>query len=333
MSDGQVLVVMGPPACGKTRMLEQTMDLRMTRLNRDLIGGRTSGKLLQELERLYTEEGKRRFALDNTYMTVESRRPLLELCKRLGLTARCVWIDADIPFVQFLAARRMVQRHGKLLSSKEIAAFRKGGGDDPNLFPPAAQFAYFKKFEPPTLAEGFADIETVNPAIGLGPGYNGKALFLDYDGTLRDTRSGRIYPNDPDDVYTLPNRAKVLREWQSRGYLLIGVSNQSGISKKPGHEKYVSDEDARACFDRTNGLLDLDIEVMYCPHAAGAPSCYCRKPVPGMGVVFIEKYKLNPAECMMVGDMKTDQTFATRCGFQYTDAEVFFGGGAKARRG
>jgi histidinol phosphatase-like enzyme len=53
-------------------------------------------------------------------------------------------------------------------------------------------------------------------------------------------------------------------------------------------------------------------------------TCYCRKPAPGMGAYFIEKYKLNPAKCIMVGDMGSDKTFAARCGFQYADASEFF---------
>ena len=50
----------------------------------------------------------------------------------------------------------------------------------------------------------------------------------------------------------------------------------------------------------------------------------CFKPMPGMGAEFIEKYKLNPSECIMVGDMTSDKTFAKRCGFQFMDAEEFF---------
>ncbi|MFX1286823.1 MAG: HAD hydrolase-like protein [Promethearchaeota archaeon] len=43
-----------------------------------------------------------------------------------------------------------------------------------------------------------------------------------------------------------------------------------------------------------------------------------------MGVQFIEKYHLDPSQCIMVGDMKTDQTFAERCGFQFINAQQFF---------
>ena len=44
-----------------------------------------------------------------------------------------------------------------------------------------------------------------------------------------------------------------------------------------------------------------------------------------MGVVFLERYRLDPSKVIVVGDMQTDQTFAERCGFQYEDADKFFG--------
>ena len=65
-------------------------------------------------------------------------------------------------------------------------------------------------------------------------------------------------------------------------------------------------------------------DYKYCPHKAGPTNCYCRKPMPGLGVEFIEKYGLDPSRCIMVGDMTSDKTFAKRCGFQYMDQAEFF---------
>jgi len=107
---------------------------------------------------------------------------------------------------------------------------------------------------------------------------------------------------------------------KAEGFILLGVSNQSGVAKGTIIAKM-----AEACFDETNRQLGLDIEYVYCPHRAGPPQCYCRKPMPGWGVHFIEKYKLNPAECVFVGDMTTDKTFAGRAGFQFAWASAFFG--------
>jgi phosphoglycolate phosphatase-like HAD superfamily hydrolase len=43
-----------------------------------------------------------------------------------------------------------------------------------------------------------------------------------------------------------------------------------------------------------------------------------------MSALFIEKYKLLPSECIMVGDMTTDETFAIRSGFKFVHADKFF---------
>ena len=72
-------------------------------------------------------------------------------------------------------------------------------------------------------------------------------------------------------------------------------------------------------------LLGVAIEVEYCPHAAGPPVCWCRKPLPGLGVVLIERHGLDPAACIYVGAGPQDPGFARRLGFQYRDADEFFG--------
>ena len=48
-------------------------------------------------------------------------------------------------------------------------------------------------------------------------------------------------------------------------------------------------------------LLGLPLDVLYCPHGAGPPVCWCRKPLPGLGVVFIQRHALDPARCVYVG--------------------------------
>jgi phosphoglycolate phosphatase-like HAD superfamily hydrolase len=43
-----------------------------------------------------------------------------------------------------------------------------------------------------------------------------------------------------------------------------------------------------------------------------------------MGLILCERYDLNPSACTYVGDMKTDETFAKRCGMKFINAEEFF---------
>src|SRR5499427_4359132 len=186
---------------------------------------------------------------------------------------------------------------------------------------PAVLFAYRKDYEPPSTSEGFIEVTNV-PFVRRPTGYKNKALWLDYDGCLRRSRSGKKWPTDPDDVETLVGRSEVLKEFVKAGFLLLGASNQSAIAKGE-----LTAAVAEECFRRTNEMLGVDIEIGYCPHRVPPITCYCRKPMPGMGVHWLEKYKLDNRRVVMVGDMTTDRTFAARCGVQFCDCEEFFRGG------
>ena len=82
--------------------------------------------------------------------------------------------------------------------------------------------------------------------------------------------------------------------------------------------------DVDAVFAKMNELLGLAIEVEYCPHAAGPPLCWCRKPLPGLGVLLIHRHHLDPARCLYVGDGPQDAGYAQRLGFLYRPAREFF---------
>ena len=132
----------------------------------------------------------------------------------------------------------------------------------------------------------------------------------------------RLVRNAPElgEVLQRALRVDTRRRYRDAGFRLLGISNQSGVAA--GH---LTEEAALACIARTNALLGVDIEAEICPHPAGrAPACYCRKPMPGIGVLFIERYQLDPARCLMVGDLDTDRGFAEAAGFRFVHADDFF---------
>jgi HAD superfamily hydrolase (TIGR01662 family) len=233
---------------------------------------------------------------------------------------RCVLLETTAAQCRFNAARRMIATHGDLL---DAAAIAQAGKRDPNTFPPVVIDRWFARFEPPTVAEGFAEVVRVPYVRRLGRAYTHKAVFLDYDGTLRTTRGKVPFPRKPEDVVLLPRRRKVLQRWVDAGYRLLGLSNQAGVALGQ-----ISEEAARACIAHTNALLGLEIDAEIATAGPGQPAEYGRKPMPGYAVWFIEKYQLDPAQCVMVGDREPDRLFAEGAGLRFFWAKDFFKGDA-----
>ena len=321
MLEPGIILVAGPLGGGKTTTVKPYVDVGCVRINRDdLGGGLQTGGLSDQVLRSSYAQGKRAFVCDNTFATVASRKVFIDIARDLGLPIHLKWLETTREQGQFFAARRQMQRLGRILRAEEY----KDHKGDPNMFPPVAQFTYWKKVEPPEESEGFDSIEMIPVTVNLGPEYDNEAVIFDFDGTLRKTKSGKPYPSDPDDVELLPGCKEKIVELGKAGVLMLGASNQSGIGKPPDHEEYVSEAQVCACFDRTKELLGEDIEVIYSTERGGMAQSFWPKPLPGMGVYFIEKYKLDPAKVVFVGDMTKDKTFAERCGFQFIWAKDFF---------
>ena len=63
------------------------------------------------------------------------------------------------------------------------------------------------------------------------------------------------------------------------------MSSQSGVASEK-----VTEEQVRRCFDRTIELLGLPVaDVAFCPHPAFPAGCFCRKPMPGLGIRLARK--------------------------------------------
>jgi len=300
----------GFPASGKSTVAQTYIDKGYVYLNRDTEGGKVSSLVPKMLEALPSKK----VLLDNTFVTAEMRKPFLDACKSANVRIKCIKMGTSLEDASFNACMRMIAKYGKVLTNDEIKKAKH-----PNTFPIAALFSARKRWEEPKKSEGFVSIEDESFVRIWGPEYKNKALILDYDGTLRDTISDEKYPRSPDDVMVLEGRQAKLQEYLDNGYLLLGVSNQSGIGSGKVDEK-----DVVACFERTNELLKHKIDYRYCAHRAGPCGCYCRKPQVGLSTTLICEYKLLPSECIYVGDMTTDKTFAKRSGFKFQWAKDFF---------
>ena len=309
----EIVITSAYPGAGKSTLVKKYTDKGYERINRDTVGGSLNDMLPLVEQAILAGKS---VVLDNTYATKATRKPICDLAKKLKVTIACDWLRTSIEDAQVNACTRMMQKYGRIIPPEEMKNF----ANDPGIFPPAVLFKFKKEFEKPTADEGFTRLDAI-PFVRRDSGYTGKALILDYDGTLRKTKSGAKYPSDPADVEILPNRKEKLIEWQKKGYRLLGASNQGDIGRGK-----LTIAQAKACFDRTNELLGLDIEYSFCPHNVPPVICFCRKPGPGLLVAFIEKYKLDKTEVVFVGDMTSDETCANRVGVPYMHADKFFAG-------
>lgn len=164
-----------------------------------------------------------------------------------------------------------------------------------------------------------------------------KAFFLDRDGTINvDTG----YLSGPDEVELLPGVAEAIKKMNDSGYLVIVVTNQSGVARG-----YFGIDAVESVNRRLNELLaehGAHIDAFYyCPHLPNAPvkefsvECNCRKPMLGLFNKAIEDFNLNPAQCYACGDKVRDVERLDSIGFHkshlgiidaqhYSSLDVFF---------
>jgi aryl-alcohol dehydrogenase-like predicted oxidoreductase/histidinol phosphatase-like enzyme len=312
--DGEVVLIMGLPGAGKSTMAQSFVSQGYARLNRDTTGGSLSD-LLPALDQLVAA-GTARIVLDNTYLSRAARARVVTAATERGLPVRCLSLDTAIEDAQVNAVQRMLDKLGRLPDPDEI---RRAAKRDPAFFGPSAQFRCQREREPPDSSEGFATIESVTFERRRDPAFVNKAVVFWVEGVLSQSRSGARAPTSADDVQVLPRRAEVLQRFAADGWRLLGLSWQPEIT-----DKTMSVDDVEAAFARTQQVLGVPIEIAYCPHPAGPPICWCRKPLPGLGVVFINRYQLDPAGCIYVGGGAQDPGFARRLGFQFRPADEVF---------
>jgi len=191
---------------------------------------------------------------------------------------------------------------------------RRVSRDDPGVIAPGVLFRHRRELEPPETAEGFARVDVVPFVRQSRPGFDGRALIVWYDGVVRASRSGARTPRSPEDVVLLDGAREVIARHRDEGWRILGLSWQPEVAGG-----IMTADEVEAVFTRTHELLGLEIDHAWCPHGDGPPVCWCRKPLPGLAVVLVERHRLDPARCVYLGHDASDRTFARALGFAYRD--------------
>ena len=134
-----------------------------------------------------------------------------------------------------------------------------------------------------------------------------KAIFLDRDGTI-NVEKDYIYKSE--DLVFEEGTIEALKTFKNLGYILIVVSNQSGIARG-----YFTEEDLNIFNNNMNELLKkngVEITEFYCcPHHPDGIGeykkvCECRKPNNKMIEDAIKKYNIDREKSYMIGDKTSD---------------------------
>ena len=138
-----------------------------------------------------------------------------------------------------------------------------------------------------------------------------KALFLDRDGVVNVEKN---YLHKIDDFELMDGIVDVCRHYQDQGYLIIIVTNQSGISRG-----YYTEGDfailSRWMVDYFNALGITITRIYHCPHHESIDgACKCRKPEPGMFVSAQKEYEIDMERSVMIGDNERDIEASVKAG-------------------
>ncbi len=134
------------------------------------------------------------------------------------------------------------------------------------------------------------------------------AVFVDRDGTLIEEVN---FLSRVEDLRLFPFTAEAVKLLKEHGFLVIVVTNQSGIGRG------IYDEAAmHAIHDEIQAELSGAVDAFYfCPHLP-CDGCDCRKPNLGMIESALADFEIDIERSWMVGDKKIDVETGNNAGIR-----------------
>lgn len=152
------------------------------------------------------------------------------------------------------------------------------------------------------------------------------AVFLDRDGTLTVEKE---YWYKQADLEFVPGAVEAVRLFNQAGFLVIIVTNQSGVARG-----MFGEDDVLNLHKYMEKQLELQGAyvncIYYCPHHPDGvgdykKSCECRKPNTAMFKKACHEFLINTQHSWMIGDKVIDMDFARNCGLQAVLVQTGYG--------
>lgn len=135
-----------------------------------------------------------------------------------------------------------------------------------------------------------------------------KAIFLDRNGAIIEDTG---YPHRIEDMKILKATSDAIKKLNKAGYLIILVTNQSGIGRSIFTEKEMDIFNRKMIEQLKKDGVVIDA-VYFCPHHPEAKIekyrkvCECRKPKPGMLLKAAKEHNISLKDSWMIGDKEDD---------------------------
>lgn len=129
-----------------------------------------------------------------------------------------------------------------------------------------------------------------------------RAVFLDRDGVINENRAD--YVKSWDEFAFLPGALDAIARLTEAGLLIFVVTNQAIVNRGMVPRQTVDEINRRMAreIERHGGRVEM---IAYCPHRP-EERCRCRKPRPGLILDLMGRYRLEPRDCVVIGDALSD---------------------------
>jgi aryl-alcohol dehydrogenase-like predicted oxidoreductase/predicted kinase len=281
--DAEIVLIMGIPGAGKTRVAGEYAARGYVRLNRDERGGALR-ELAEELERRL-EAGEGRVVLDNTYLSRSARSYVIDAARRHAIPARCVWLETPLAQAQVNLVQRLLERLDALPAPEDLRALARR---EPGILAPTQQMRALRELEPPSDDEGFASVEVLAFKRAAAPGDARGGVFVAAAALRGPGWEREVAAGDPDAPH-------LVFDWS------------------PG----ASPDALAAEVTALEGSVAGPVEAALCPHGGGPPRCWCRPPLPGLPLGFARGHGIDPARSILIGTSPAHRTLAATLGARY----------------